>query len=369
MSVPLSQMWTVARHVVSNRLRGNKRYPLVVMLEPLFACNLSCAGCGKIQYPAHVLKRRLTPAQCFAAVEEAGAPIVSIPGGEPLLHPEIDQIVAGLVERKKYVYMCTNALLLEEKLDLFRPSKYLSFSVHMDGPREEHDHSVCRFGTYDKAARAIQAAVKRGFRVTTNTTLFDGADATRIREFFDAMMNLGVEGMMVSPGYHYPKAPDQQSFLERQKTRDLFRQVFARPKRRWKFNQTPLFIRFLMGADDYECSPWGSPTYNIFGWQKPCYLIQDGYAKTYQELMESTHWEEYGAPERNSKCAHCMVHSGFEPAAVDRTFTTLSGFVRTAWSTLTGRFARSRETPPMAIRPLEPAVVIPIESLHRRKAS
>jgi hopanoid biosynthesis associated radical SAM protein HpnH len=274
MAVPISQMWTVASYVVGKRLRGVKRYPLVVMLEPLFRCNLACAGCGKIQYPGHILKRQLTPQQCFDAVEEAGAPIVSIPGGEPLMHPQIDEIVGGLVERKKYVYLCTNALLLKEKLDLFRPSKHLTFSIHMDGPKKEHDFAVCRLGTYDVAVEAIEESVRRGFRVTTNTTLFDGADPHHVRRFFDDMMKLGVEGMMVSPGYSYSKAPDQDHFLSRERTRELFRIIFSNPKRHWRFNQTSIFIRFLMGKEDFDCTPWGNPTYNIFGWQKPCYLLQ-----------------------------------------------------------------------------------------------
>ncbi len=371
MAVPISQMWTVASYVLKQRLAGRKRYPLVVMLEPLFRCNLACAGCGKIQYPAHVLKRHLTPQQCFDAVEEAGAPMVSIPGGEPLLHPEIGEIVAGLVKRQKYIYLCTNAILLAEKLDLFTPSKYLTFSVHMDGLRKEHDFSVCRMGVHDVATRAIKEAVRRGFRVTTNTTLFEGADPEKVRRFFDEMMELGVEGMMVSPGYSYPKAPDQESFLKRDQTRDLFRAIFTSPKRHWKFNQTPLFVRFLMGEEDFECTPWGNPTYNIFGWQKPCYLIQDGYADTFQELMESTEWSSYGRPERNHKCAHCMVHSGYEPTAVHQTFTTWKGFAQTVMTTLTGKFGKSTDAP--AARPTLPQrpspTFVPVESLTVKKAS
>jgi hopanoid biosynthesis associated radical SAM protein HpnH len=330
MAVPFSQMWTVATYVLAKRLRGIERYPLVLMLEPLFRCNLACAGCGKIQYPPHILKRQLTPQQCFDAAQECGAPIVSIPGGEPLLHPQIDEIVAGLIARKRYVYLCTNGLLLQERLEQFRPSKYLTFSVHMDGPRKEHDFSVCRIGTYDIAVAAIKAAVARGFRVTTNTTLFDGVEPQRIRRFFDDMMKLGIEGMMVSPGYSYPKAPDQDHFLERHKTRELFRMIFTHPKRHWRFNQSPLFIRFLMGKEDFLCTPWGNPTYNVFGWQKPCYLLQDGYARTFRELLETTDWHRYGSGERNRKCANCMVHSGFEPTAVSRTFGTLRGLWHTA---------------------------------------
>ena len=274
--VPISQAWTVASYVISQKLKGRKRYPLVLMLEPLFRCNLACAGCGKIQYPDHVLNKRLTPQQCFDAVEECGAPMVSIPGGEPLIHQEIDQIVAGLVERKKYIYLCTNALLLKRKLDLFKPSKYLTFSVHMDGLKADHDTAVCRDGTFDIAVEAIKEAVKRGFRVTTNTTLFSGANPAHVREFFDEMMTLGVEGMMLSPGYTYEKAPDQEKFLHRDQTKALFKQILQNPKKSWRFNLSPLFLKFLQGDLDFECTPWGSPAYNIFGWQKPCYLLQDG---------------------------------------------------------------------------------------------
>ena len=265
MSVPVSQMFTVATYVLGQKVRGRKRYPLVLMLEPLFRCNLACAGCGKIQYPAQILKKHLTVERCLAAVEECGAPMVSIPGGEPLMYPEIDRLVAELVARKKYVYLCTNAILLKEKLDLFTPSKYLSFSIHMDGLREEHDEAVCRDGVYDLAVPAIREAVARGFRVTTNSTIFDGASPLRMREFFDEMMRLGVEGMMISPGYSYSKAPDQEHFLRRAKTAQLFRDMLAGPKRTWRFNQSPLFLRFLMGKHDFECTPWGNPTFNILG--------------------------------------------------------------------------------------------------------
>jgi hopanoid biosynthesis associated radical SAM protein HpnH len=328
MGVPISQMWTVATYVLSKRLRGQKRYPLVLMLEPLFRCNLACAGCGKIQYPAHVLKQNLSPQECFKAVEECGAPMVSIPGGEPLLHPQIEEIVEGLVARRKYIYLCTNALLLKEKLEagLFQPSKYLTFSVHMDGQQEHHDFAVCREGTYDKAIAGIRLAVQRGFRVTTNTTLFDTADPNSTRAFFDEMMALGVEGMMVSPGYAYPKAPDQKSFLvERKKTNELFEMLLSNRRRGWKFNQSPLFLEFLMGKREYECTPWGMPTYNLFGWQKPCYLLQDGYADSFEELMRETKWENYGRASGNRACQQCMVHSGYEASAVNHTFASFGG--------------------------------------------
>ena len=334
MPVPISQMWTVASYVVKQKLARRKRYPLVLMLEPLFRCNLACAGCGKIQYPAHILKKELTPEQCFRAVDECGAPMVSIPGGEPLMHSQIGKIVEGLVARQKYIYLCTNALLLKEKLDLFKPSKYLTFSVHVDGEREHHDFSVCREGGYDQAIEGMKEALRRGFRVTTNTTLFDGADPNSVREHFDQMMELGVEGMMLSPGYSYDKAPDQKHFLGRARTRKLFRAILSNRKKSWQFNQSPLFLEFLMGERHYACTPWGMPTYNIFGWQKPCYLLQDGYAETFQELMDSTAWHEYGTESGNPKCANCMVHSGYEASAVNDTFSSLRGLLATAKATI-----------------------------------
>ena len=334
-------MWTVATYVLKQKLQKRKRYPFVLMLEPLFRCNLACAGCGKIQYPAHILKQELSPEECFKAVEECGTPMVSIPGGEPLMHSEIDKIVEGLVARKKYIYLCTNALLLKEKLHLFKPSKYLTFSVHMDGQKEHHDFSVCREGGYDLALDGIKEALKRGFRVTTNTTLFDGADPKSVRAFFDEMMEVGVEGMMLSPGYSYDKAPDQKHFLGRARTRRLFRAILSNRKKGWKFNQSPLFFEFLMGKRNYACTPWGMPTYNVFGWQKPCYLLQDGYTDTFQELMDSTDWENYGTESGNTKCANCMVHSGYEASAVDHTFSGLRGLWATVKASLSSTYADS----------------------------
>ena len=332
MAVPVSQMWTVAVYVLGQKIRRRRRYPLVLMLEPLFRCNLACAGCGKIQYPAHILRKHLSVDECLRAVDECPAPMVSIPGGEPLLYPHIGELVKELVKRRKYIYLCTNAILLKEKLDqgVFKPSKYLTFSVHMDGQQEHHDFAVCREGVYATAADAIRAAVEMGFRVTTNTTLFDGANPNSVRAFFDEMMQLGVEGMMVSPGYAYEKAPDQQSFLKHKQTNELFEMILSNRTKRWKFNQSPLFLEFLMGKRDYECTPWGNPTYNTFGWQKPCYLLQEGYADTFDELLNDTEWENYGRASGNPKCQQCMVHCGYEPTAVDHTFSSFGGL----WATL-----------------------------------
>jgi hopanoid biosynthesis associated radical SAM protein HpnH len=329
MSIPISQMMAVTSYVLRQKSAGRKRYPLVLMLEPLFRCNLACKGCGKIQYPAHILRQHLSPDQCFKAAEECGAPMVSIPGGEPLLHPQIDEIVEGLIRREKYVYLCTNALMLEEKLSSFNPNKYLTINVHLDGQRKFHDRSVGREGAYDIAVDGIKAAVKEGFRVTTNTTLYNDADPTSVRAFFDEMMELGVEGMTLSPGYCYERAPDQGHFLGRTETTRLFARILGKRTKTWKFNQSPLFLEFLMGLRTYNCTPWGMPSYSLFGWQKPCYLMQEGYFKTFSELLEQTEWHRYGAESGNPRCADCMVHSGYEASAVNDTFGSLNGLFGT----------------------------------------
>ena len=361
MAVPISQMATVASYVLKKRLSGNKRYPLVLMLEPLFRCNLACAGCGKVQYPPHILKKQLTPEECFRAVEECGAPMVSIPGGEPLLHPQIVEIVNGLIARRKYIYLCTNALELKRRLPEFTPSKYLTFSVHLDGQREHHDFSVCREGGYDIAVEGIKEAVRRGFRVTTNATFFDGTDPNGVRAFFDEVMDMGVEGIVLSPGYSYEKAPDQHHFMGRARVRRLFRAALSNRKKNWKFNMSPLFLEFLMGDRQYDCTPWGSPAYNIFGWQRPCYLLQDGYADTFKELMETTKWEEYGVASGNPKCANCMVSCGYEPTAVMDGFGSLKGLwgmIRGTFSTYPDQHALNLLNEPM---PHGPASLVHIE--------
>lgn len=324
MAVPLIQQLRVGAYILKQRLKGVERYPLVLMLEPLFRCNLACPGCGKIDYEDSILNRRLSVEECLQAVDECGAPVVSIPGGEPLLHKEIDQIVAGIVQRKKFVYLCTNALLLEKKLHLFTPSPYLTFSIHLDGMEEHHDRAVAQPGTFKRAVAAIRAAKAKGFRVNVNCTLFDTMSAEEAATFFDFCTDeLKVEGITVSPGYAYERAPDQEHFLQRTKTKHLFRDIFRLGKTRgsqWRFSQSTLFMDFLAGNQQYHCTPWGNPTRNVFGWQKPCYLLGEGYARTFKELMETTAWDTYGTG-KYEKCANCMVHCGYEPTAVTDTVT------------------------------------------------
>ena len=316
MAVPLKQVMRVGAYVVRQHLAGRKRYPLVLMLEPLFRCNLACSGCGKIDYPDEILNQRLSVKDALDAVDECGAPVVAIAGGEPLLHKELPEIVRGILARKKFVYLCTNALLLEKKLDQYEPHPYFSWDIHLDGDRETHDAAVDQQGVFDRAVKAIKAAKARGFRLSINCTLFDGAAPERTAKFFADAMALGIDGIMTSPGYAYERAPDQAHILSRQKTKQLFRDILARGVGRgWKFNQSPLFIDFLAGNQSYHCVPWGNPTRNVFGWQRPCYLLGEGYAKSFKELMETTDWDAYGTG-NYEKCANCMVHSGYEAAAV-----------------------------------------------------
>jgi hopanoid biosynthesis associated radical SAM protein HpnH len=320
-------MFKVASYVLGKKLSGRKRYPLVLMLEPLFRCNLACEGCGKIQFPAEILRRHLSVEEALHAAEECGAPMVSIAGGEPLLHPDIHKIVEGLIAQGRHVYLCTNALLLARKIDLFKPCSQLAFSIHLDGLEPEHDHAVSRPGAHKIVTENIRLAVSKGFRVTTNTTLFNSADPRRVRQFFDEVMALGVSDMMVAPGYAYPKAPSQEVFLSRERTILLFKKILSRAKPHWKFNLSANFLAFLLGKRDYDCTPWGTPTYNIFGWQTPCYLLDNGYVKTYAELMEKTEWAKFGRKSGEPRCKNCMVHCGYEPSSVCDTFT-LGGIFR-----------------------------------------
>ena len=321
MGVPLIQQYRVGRYILSQKLKRVKRYPLVLMLEPLFRCNLACSGCGKIDYPSDILNKRLSYEKCMEAIDECGAPMVSIAGGEPLIHKEMRQIVQGYLDRKKFVYLCTNAILLDKHMDSYEPSKYLTFSIHLDGGRERHDASVCRKGVYDKCVSVIQKALQRGFRVTVNCTLFQGETPDEVSDFMDEMMALGVEGVTISPGYSYERAPKQDVFLKKSASKNLFRDIFKAGKgKKWRFNQSTLYLDFLAGNQTYHCTPWGNPTRNVFGWQKPCYLlVGEGYASTFDELLNDTEWDKYGTGV-NPKCADCMVHCRYEATAVDDTF-------------------------------------------------
>ncbi|MEJ0007486.1 MAG: adenosyl-hopene transferase HpnH [Steroidobacteraceae bacterium] len=325
MGIPLIQQLKVASYIAGRKLRRDRHYPLVLMLEPLFQCNLACAGCGKIDYPKEILQKRVSLEDALRAVDECGAPMVSIPGGEPLIHKEMPQIVAGIVARRKFVYLCTNAILLSKHIDEYTPSKYLTFSVHLDGNKARHDESVCLEGVYEKAVAAIRLARSKGFRVTINCTLFSGENPDEVAEFFDTAMKLGIEGITVSPGFSYEHAPRQDVFLGRSASKRLFREVFKRQKqhdrkRTWTFNHSSLFLDFLAGNQTYACTPWSNPTYNVFGWQRPCYLLSDeGYAPTYKSLIEDTKWENYGIG-NNVKCNNCMAHCGFEGTAVNDAF-------------------------------------------------
>nr|WP_210260962.1 adenosyl-hopene transferase HpnH [Enterovirga sp. DB1703] len=315
--IPLRQVVDVGSYIVKQHLKGNKRYPLVLMLEPLFRCNLACAGCGKIDYPDEILNRRISVEDALGAVDECGAPVVVMAGGEPLIHKDLPKIVEGIIARRKYAIVCTNALLLEKKIDEYKPSPYFTWSIHLDGDKEMHDKSVCRAGVYEKAVSALKLAKQKGFRVTINCTFFNDADAERVAKFFDTVTELGVDGITVSPGYAYERAPDQKHFLNRRTTKELFRGILSRGRggRKWAFNQSGMFLDFLAGNQTYKCTPWGNPTRTVFGWQKPCYLLGEGYAKTFKELMEDTNWDNYGVG-NYEKCADCMVHSGFEATAV-----------------------------------------------------
>lgn len=320
MGIPLLQQYRVGKYLLTQKLRRRKRYPLVLMLEPLFQCNLACAGCGKIDYPEDILRQRVSVADALAAVDECDAPIVSIPGGEPLIHKELPEIVRGIIARGKFVYLCTNALLLTRKIDQYEPSPYLTLSIHLDGDRAHHDESVCQDGVFDKAVTAIRLALKRGFRVNVNCTLFSTENPEKVADFFDFVTDLGVEGITVSPGYEYQHAPRQDVFLGRRQTKRLFRDIFTigrERRRKWPFNHSGLYLDFLAGNRTYACTPWSNPTYNVFGWQKPCYLLVDeGYAASFDELMATTEWQRYGTG-NHAKCNNCMAHCGYEGTAVE----------------------------------------------------
>jgi hopanoid biosynthesis associated radical SAM protein HpnH len=373
LGVPMLQAYRVGRYIAGQRLRGIKRYPLVLMLEPLFQCNLACAGCGKIDYPKDILQKRLSVADALRAVDECGAPMVSIPGGEPLIHKEMPELVAGIVARRRFVYLCTNAILLAKHIDEYQPSPYLTFSIHLDGSRERHDESVCQEGVFDKAVAAIRLARSRGFRVTINCTLFSGENPQEVADFFDEAMSLGIEGITVSPGYSYQHAPRQDVFLGRNASKNLFREIFKRRslpaagggRRRWAFNHSSLFLDFLAGNQAYQCTPWSTPTFNIFGWQRPCYLLTDeGHADSFRDLMDNTDWDAYGVG-RNPACDNCMAHCGFEGTAVNDAFSHPLKALRVSLRgpRTTGPLAPN---PPIAYQQRAPhTVAVPLSAVKR----
>ena len=366
MGIPLLQQFHVGSYLVRQHLAGRKRYPLVLMLEPLFRCNLACAGCGKIDYPDKILNQRLSVDQCLQAVDECGAPVVSIAGGEPLLHRELPKVVEGIIARKKFVYLCTNALLMEKKLDQYKPSPFFVWSVHMDGDREMHDHSVCLDGVYDKALAAIHKAKERGFRISINCTLFSNANPDRVAKFFDSVKEMGVDGITVSPGYAYERAPDQEHFLNRTRTKQLFRDIFRKGRggRKWAFNQSSLFLDFLAGNQEYHCTPWGNPTRNVFGWQRPCYLLGEGYARSFNELMNETDWDSYGTG-NYEKCADCMVHCGYEATAVT---DSVRHPLKALWLALRGIETEKPMVPEIALDKQRPAQFV-FENYVEKKLS
>jgi hopanoid biosynthesis associated radical SAM protein HpnH len=352
-AIPLLQSFRIGLYVMRQHFSGNKRYPLVLMMEPLFRCNLTCAGCGKIDYPDAILNSRISVEEALASIDECPAPVVVMAGGEPLLHREMDQIVKGAIARKKFVYLCTNALLLEKKLDLFEPNPYFTWTVHLDGDKDDHDKAVSREGTFDQAVSAIKAAKAKGFRVGINCTLFNNADPERMAKFFDYAQSIGVEGITISPGYAYERAPNTEHFLNRRHTKELFRKLFSLGKgKKWPFNQSSLFLDFLAGNQTYQCTPWGNPTRNVFGWQRPCYLLGEGYAKTYKELMDETDWDSYGTG-RYEKCADCMVHSGYEATAVT---DTLSNPLKAMMVALKGPRTEGPMAPDLPLDGQRPAV-------------
>jgi hopanoid biosynthesis associated radical SAM protein HpnH len=351
MAIPFFKEIKIGAYLLKQKLAGRERYPLVLMLEPLFRCNLACVGCGKIDYPDPILNQRMSVQDCLDAVDECGAPMVAIPGGEPLIHREIGDIVKGIVARKKFVSLCTNALLLEKKLHLFEPSPYLFFSVHLDGMKEHHDKAVSQEGVFEKAVSAIKAAQAKGFTVNVNATIFDGHSAEDIAKYLDLAQSMGV-GVSISPGYAYERAPDQEHFLARRKTKELFRKVFALGKgKNWKLMHSGLFLDFLAGNREFHCTPWGMPTRNIFGWQKPCYLLGEGYVKTFKELMETTDWDSYGTG-RYEKCADCMAHCGYEPTAAH---ASVSNPLAAMWNAIRGVRTEGPMAPEIAMNAQRPA--------------
>lgn len=314
MSRPLELAARLTWHIAKNKLAGRKRFPLVTMLEPLEKCNLACVGCGRIREYESVIDHMLTVEQCLAAVEESGAPIVSIAGGEPTIHPQIHEIVNRITAQKRFVYMCTNALLMERMFRKIPPSKHFAFVVHMDGMEKAHDKSVYRKGVFRIALKGIKEALDKGYRVTTNTTVFNGVDEDDVIEMFKMLTDIGVEGCMISPGYQFDSVPDQNLFITRQRARKVFRSILN-PKHGIRFYNNPLYLDFLRGEREYECSAWANPTYTIMGWREPCYLLGDRHTQSIEPLFSDELWDRFG-PGKDPRCADCLMHCGFESTSV-----------------------------------------------------
>jgi hopanoid biosynthesis associated radical SAM protein HpnH len=325
---PIELSVRLAWYILKNRLRGRQRFPLVTMLEPLEMCNLACVGCGRIREYKPVLDRMMPVEVALNAVRESGAPIVSIAGGEPTIHPQIDQIINQLVAEKYFVYCCTNALVLERMLKKIPPSKYFCWVIHMDGMEEKHDESVARKGVFKKAIQGIELAVSQGYRVCTNTTVFRNSDVADLHEMFHYVSTLGVEGSMISPGYDFKDAPDQDLFLTRQESRAIFKDLLNPAKTQgMRFYNNPLYLNFLRGSREYQCTAWSNPTYTVLGWRKPCYPLADEHVDNVNQLYDRKLWEEHYGVGRDPRCANCMMHCGFESATIFQAVSTPKDWV------------------------------------------
>jgi hopanoid biosynthesis associated radical SAM protein HpnH len=291
----------------------NKRFPLVLMLEPLHACNLTCTGCGRIREYETTITEMLSLEQCLNAVDECGAPVVSICGGEPMLYPKLPELVSRTIARGKHIYLCTNGMFLRKKLSDYTPHTSFFFNVHLDGLEKTHDICVEKEGVFREAIEGIKAAKAAGFKVCTNTTVYRETDMAEIAELFEYLKPFDLDGHMISPGYAYSAVNDREIFLTREDIHEKFRDI-DRIANQYTLNSTPVYLDFLKGERDLPCTAWGNPTYNVKGWKGPCYLITDAHYKTFEELMTKTDWESYGQG-NDPRCEHCMVHCGYEPSA------------------------------------------------------
>ncbi len=331
MRFPFRQTIHIAKYIARKKKKGVVKFPLVLMLEPLHACNLSCSGCGRIKEYSDTASKMVPLDTCLNAAAECDAPVVSICGGEPLLYPKIKELVEGLIKQNRVVYLCTNGQILDKKLDIFRPHPFFNINIHLDGPEKTHDLIVEKIGAYKKAVNSIRLALSHGFTVCTNTTIYKQTNISEIKNFINDMIRLGVKGILLSPSYNYRDVSDQTIFLTRNEIIEKFKELGNICNRR-KIWSTPLYLDFLNGKREFECTPWGNPTYNIKGWKAPCYLITDGHYKTFEEFMHRVDWRRYG-PGRDERCSNCMVHCGFEPTVALKTGESLRDAIRmTIWT-------------------------------------